>query len=69
MDTADIETCATRRALFARIAARAGDRDIRRAERLLLRGLARHWPDTRIERLLRELLSKASLQATSGDAA
>lgn len=69
MGIADIETCATRRVLFTRIAACAGDDDVRRAERLLLRAIERQWPDARIERLLQGLLSKTALQAMPEDAA
>lgn len=65
----DNHAARTRRAVFARIAARAGDRDVRRAERLLLRGLERRWPDARIHHLLHGLLLKTVLQASPGKAA
>ncbi len=51
----------SRRALFARIAERASERDVLRAERLLLRGLQRQWPESRIQTLLYGLLLKAVL--------
>ena len=66
MDIADIENPATRRVLFTRIAAHAGDDDVRRAERLLLRAIERQWPDARVERLLQGLLSKTVPQAAGG---
>ena len=52
----------SRRALFARIAMRAGNDDVKRAERLLLRGLERQWPEARIERLLQGLWLRVVLQ-------
>ncbi len=49
---------ATRRELYARITGIAAERDVCRAERLLLRALARQWPDARLENLLRQLLGR-----------
>lgn len=66
MGIADEHAATTRRALFARIAARAGDADVRRAERLLMRGLERHWGDARIQRLLQGLWLRAVLRAVPG---
>jgi len=60
--------CATRRELYARIANAAGDRDICRAERLLLRALERQWPQARLERLLALLLRRVGGDATAAGA-
>ncbi|MCR6662521.1 MAG: hypothetical protein NVV60_05075 [Luteimonas sp.] len=68
MPDADHEVAATRRILFARIAARAGERDVLRAERLLLRGLQRQWPDALISNLLHGLLARAMPGTPRGDA-
>ncbi len=43
------------RVLLVRIAASASDTDTQRAERLLLRGLARQWPEQRLCKLLAAL--------------
>ncbi|TWT17559.1 hypothetical protein FQY83_16680 [Luteimonas marina] len=57
--------CATRRELYARIAGSAGEHDVRRAERLLLRALERQWPQVRLERLLALLLRRTGGDATA----
>lgn len=57
----------SRRVLYARIEAGASEADVRRAERLLLRGLEREWPEMRIARLLQALLARAAPRAQAGD--
>lgn len=66
-DLAQLASTPTRRELFARIAMRARTEDVCRAERLLLRGLERQWPEDRIERLLQGLWLKAVLQTVPAD--
>lgn len=66
MPSADHDVPATRRILFARIAERASEHDVLRAERLLLRGLQRQWPESRISNLLHGLLLKAMLDRPWG---
>lgn len=65
-DSEGTDRSASRRVLFTRIAERASDADVRRAERLLLRGIERQWPDTRIERLLQGMLLRLVLDGGRG---
>ena len=62
MSNIDQGTPHSRRILFARIAERASEHDVLRAERLLLRGIERAWPESRIQTLLYGLLLKATLE-------
>ena len=55
MTNKDPDASLMRRALFTCIAASTSDVDTHRAERLLLRGLARQWPEQRICQLLAAL--------------
>lgn len=54
---------ASPRALYAHIAAAAGEADRVRAERLLLRGIERRWPGARTRQLLQSLALRALPQA------
>ncbi|TWG91206.1 hypothetical protein L599_002500000060 [Luteimonas sp. J16] len=62
-DIDDLDPASSRRVLYARIAATACDADIRRAERLLLRGLERGWSGAATARLLQRLLLRSRAQA------
>ena len=67
MTNEDFDASLVRRALYTRIAASASDVDTHRAERLLLRGLARQWPEQRICQLLAAL--QRSLSPTTQETA
>lgn len=56
----------TRRELYTRIIGEGCDRDIVRAERLLLRAIDRQWPPRCLEALLARLLQRAMAAGPMG---
>src|SRR5690606_17631166 len=63
LDAGGPDRHASRRVLYARISAQACDADVARAEHLLLRALARQWPEAWIQRLLYRLLRRSATRA------